>query len=85
MLTKTDLSEIQKIVQLETKKAVQSETPGIVRGIVQQELKPVKKDILAIKKDINLIVRTFDRDYTTLRKKVEHIEHRFPLTPLATS
>jgi len=88
MLTKTDLSQIQKIVhsevQSETRKIFQEETPAIVRkivreettSIVQQELKPIKKDIRSIKKDINLIVRTFDRDYVTLRRKLEeHINH----------
>ncbi len=80
MLTTRDLSQIQKIVQLESKKSIQSETPGIVKKIVQEELKPIKKDILAIKKDINLIVKTFDRDYVALRKKVERLETQpFPL------
>jgi hypothetical protein len=72
MLTKSDLSQIQKVVHSE----IQSETPGIIRKIVQNELKPIKKDIRSIKKDINLIVRTFDREYVSLRRKVEeHIEH----------
>ena len=63
MLTKTDLSHIQKVVRTET------------RTIVQEEFEPVKKDIGDIKKDINLIVRTFDRDYVLLRRKLEeHIE-----------
>ena len=72
MLTKTDLSEIQKIVHTE----IQSETSKIVK----KELKPIKKDILLIKADINLIVRTFDRDYVLLRKRVEHLEtHASPV------
>ena len=71
MLTKTDLSEIQKIVHSE----IQSETPGIVRKIVREETRTiVQQELKPIKKDINLIVRTFDRDYVTLRKRVEKLE-----------
>jgi hypothetical protein len=65
MLTNHDLSQIQKIVHTE----IQSET----RKIVREELKPIKKDI-------NLIVRSFDRDYVALRKRVERLEtHPSPL------
>jgi len=63
---------------------VQEETPGIVRkilqgetpSVVQKELKSIKQDISKITKDINLVVRSFDRDSVALRKNVEnHIDH----------
>ncbi|KKS95867.1 MAG: hypothetical protein UV73_C0013G0012 [Candidatus Gottesmanbacteria bacterium GW2011_GWA2_43_14] len=47
MLTKSDLREIQKIVKTE----VQQET----RRIIKEELVPVKKDIMQIRKDIKAI------------------------------
>lgn len=67
MLTKHDLSQIQKIVQDETRKIVQSETRKIVqdetRRIVREEtpvalerqLKPIKKDIATLKEDVSEI------------------------------
>lgn len=71
MLTKTDLSQIQRIVQIETRK------------IVKEELKPVKRDITVIKKDVALVVRTFDRDYVALRRRVEHVENHLHTAPVS--
>ena len=97
MLTKSDLSQIQKIVQTVTLQVVQSETRKIVleeatkiiqsetRKIVQEEFKPVKQDIRKIKSDINLIVHTFDKDYVVLRRRVDRIEEHLQLAPMASS
>ena len=65
MLTKTDLSQIQKIVQTETRKIIKEEVPAIVdkqtRQIVQQEVPPIvetqarkimKEELKPIKQDI---------------------------------
>ncbi|MBU1126760.1 MAG: hypothetical protein ABIH88_03370 [Patescibacteria group bacterium] len=95
MLTKNDLSQIRKVVKeevgQETKKIVQEETPKIVREIVQEEtpkivkkivqteLKPIKSDLLKIRKDINIIVSTFDREYLELRQRVGIIEKHLDL------
>lgn len=71
MLTKTDLSQIQKIVNTESKKAI------------IQELKPLKEDITHIRKDIKTIVNYFDREYLQLRKRVERLENHLHLSPLS--
>ncbi len=81
MLTKGDLSQIQKIVQSETRKIVQSETRKIVHG----ELKPIISDIKKIKSDISLIVRSFDRDYVVLRRRVDRIEDHLHLSSIPSS
>lgn len=39
-----------------------------------RKLKPIKDDIVQIRKDQKLIVRFFDREYLDLRKRVEKIE-----------
>ncbi|OGG23635.1 hypothetical protein A3A79_00300 [Candidatus Gottesmanbacteria bacterium RIFCSPLOWO2_01_FULL_43_11b] len=82
MLTKNDLSQIQKIVQVETKKIVQVETKKIVSNELQRELKPVKKDIKKIKSDISIIVKTYDRDFVHLRRRVNRVESHLQLPPL---
>jgi len=69
MLTKQDLTNLTKIVQVETRK------------IVQEELKPIKKDIIPIRKDQKLIVNFFDREYLDLRTRVERIEEHLGLPP----
>lgn len=71
MLTKSDLTQIQKIVNSETKK------------IVAQELKPIKEDVIHIRKDIKTIVNYFDREYLQLRKRVERLENHLHLSPLS--
>ena len=68
MLTKTDLSQIQSIVQTETK------------IIVQKELAPIKKDIKIIKKNINMIIEVFDEHYLGLRARVDRIEDHLGFT-----
>lgn len=69
MLTKSDLSQIQKIVRTET------------TSIVAQELTPVKKDVKSIKSDLKKVKKTvdvmaklFDAEDVMLGKKVRRIE-----------
>lgn len=46
----------------------------ILDGMFDRKLKPIKDDIVQIRKDQKLIVRFFDREYLDLRKRVEKIE-----------
>ena len=71
MLSKSDLNQIQKVVNIESKKAI------------SQELKPIKEDITHIRKDIKTIVNYFDREYLQLRKRVERLENHLHLSPLS--
>ena len=73
MLTKTDLKQIEGIVQ----GVVRNET----RQIIQQELEPIRKDTKTLKRDmryvkktIDIMVRMFNEDDVKLRKRVEKIE-----------
>lgn len=71
MLTKNDLTEIDKIVTQRIKTELKT------------ELKPIKSDIAKMRKDIDVIISLFDREYLDLRKRVERIEDHLNLPPLA--
>jgi len=66
MLTKKDLSEIQKIVQKEI-------------NPIKNDVKTIKSDISQIRNDVKTIVNFFDREYLELRKRVERIEEHLNL------
>jgi len=68
MLTKKDLSEIQKIVQKEI-------------NPIKNDVKTIKSDISQIRNDVKTIVNFFDREYLELRKRVERIEEHLNLDP----
>lgn len=94
MLTKDDLSQMQKlmlsVVQTETRKIVQEET----RSIVKEEINPLRKKMISltssirselrsqvrkVRKDINIMIRVFDNQYMDLRVGVEKIEDHLRL------
>ena len=86
MLTKTDLNQIRGVVKEEITGAIQSQVPGmitkgiqsqvpiIVTGIIQKELKPMKKDLKKIRKDLEFAVGVLDRDRWKVEKRVEVLE-----------
>ena len=76
MLTKNDLQQIKAIVKTEVNGAIQSQVPPIVTGILQKELKPVKKDLKKIRKDLEFAVGVLDRDRWKVEKRVEVLEHQ---------
>jgi hypothetical protein len=71
MLTKTDLSHIQKIVNAESKK------------VITQELKSIKEDVSQTRKDTKTLVNFFDKEYLELRKRIERLEKHLQLSPLS--
>ena len=81
MLTKTDLKEIGNVVLKRIKKDVPS--------LVEKQLSPLKNyiktlgsDVTKIRKDIDVIVSLFDREYLDLRKRVTRIEEHLELPPI---
>ena len=76
MLTKNDLQQIKAIVKTEVNGAIQSQVPPIVTGILQKELKPVKKDLKKIRRDLEFAVGVLDRDRWKVEKRVEVLEHQ---------
>lgn len=67
MLTKTDLKDIDLVVSKR----------------IRQELNPVKKDVIQIRKDQKTIISFFDNEYLELRKRIERLEHHLNLPPLS--
>lgn len=79
MLGKSDLQQIREIIQKEVRPIVQEE----VRPIITEELVPIKKDIKslktdvsAIKKDIHMIIGVFDKKDIELQHRIEKIESK---------
>jgi chromosome segregation ATPase len=68
MLTKQDLSEIQKVIQKEV-------------DPIKIDIKTIKSDISQIRSDIKTVINFFDKEYLELRKRVERIEEHLNLPP----
>jgi hypothetical protein len=87
MLTKTDLSQIRKVVREEVEtesKSSKEDLQGeikLVRIEIQKDIRTLTNrlkslEIVAnkIQKDIKSIVNFFDKEYLQLRKRVEKVE-----------
>ena len=83
MLTKQDLTQIQYVVQTETRKIVREEIKPLITDVstlktdvstLKKDMSTVKEDISQIRKDMKMIVSFFDREYLELRKRIERIE-----------
>lgn len=53
-----------------------------LRREFKKEFKSVRSDISKIRRDINLVIGTFDRHYLELRRRVSRIEEFLKLEPL---
>jgi len=65
MLTKIDLKQIDRVISTR----------------IKQELKPVRFDLSKVRKDTDVIITLFDREYLDLRKRVEAIEEHLGIQP----
>ena len=68
MLTKQDLSEIQKVVQKQV-------------DPIKKYIKTIKTDISQIRTDIKTVINFFDKEYLEFRKRVDRIEEHLDLPP----
>lgn len=83
MLTKNDLQQIRTAIQEETPKIVRQElTVAIdtqVRPIVREEidtaLKPIKKKLNKVHKDLHSFVDHFDKRLTTAEKNIKILQN----------
>lgn len=73
MLTKSDLQAIQTIVKTETE-SVKVDLRAEFKETIIKELKPVKKDIKKIKRDVDTMIDFFDKEDVRLRERVEKLE-----------
>lgn len=68
MLTKSDLSQISKVVE--------KQIGYQVGPIVDKALKPIKKDLKKIRKDLEFAIGTLDRERWQLEKRFDsHTTH----------
>lgn len=93
MLTKDDLKEIskllkpleQRITDLEIKVDESKNDLEIsifhLKAEVKEEFRQVKRQIKKIEDNQNIIIRHFVKEYQDLRKRVDHIEEKLPLSP----
>ncbi|CAN5320139.1 hypothetical protein BH10PAT1_BH10PAT1_3170 [soil metagenome] len=58
MLTKQDLIDISKVV----------------KPVIQEELKPIKKDLQRIEKKMNYMVDVLDKEILKDRKRIDKLE-----------
>lgn len=86
-------TETRKIIQEETRKIIQEETPKIVEVQIAPLKKQMisfassltslrnelRSQIRKVRRDINMVIKTFDNDYSNLRIRVEKIEDHLHL------
>lgn len=73
MLTKTDLSQIRAVVKEEIKDTVKQSGLTLTLTLA---LKPIKKDLKKIRKDLEFAVGTLDRERWQLEKRFDsHTAH----------
>ena len=95
MLTKSDLSQIRQVIREEVEvesKTSQEEIQGeikLARIEIQKDIKANGSRIKTLEiiitktqKDIKSIITFFDKEYLSLRKKVERLEENLHLPPL---
>ena len=68
MLTNDDLQAIQRVVKKE----------------ISFEAKPIKKELQKLRKDINVVISTFDNDIIDTKLRVDRIESNLHLPPFVS-
>lgn len=67
MLTNDDLQAIQQVVKKVVKKEIGLET------------KPIRKELQRLRKDLNVVISTFDNDIIDTKLRVDRIEDKLHL------
>ncbi len=81
MLTKSDLSQIRKVVKEEVKTEIAPLKVKIDK--IETRLSSIEKEMKKIGKDIKVVVNFFDKTYLRLLKRIERIEEHLNLPPLS--
>jgi len=77
MLTKNDLNAIQTIVKTIVKKEVDEK--------ISKSIKPINSKLNKMQKDLDLVIRTFDKDIIETKHRVDRIEKHLDLSPIQTN
>lgn len=75
MLTKTDLQAIDNLIV--------KRVDEVVTKRIREEHKPIRKDISKMRKDIDVMLSLFDREYVNLRSRVERIEEHLNIPSMS--
>ena len=52
-----------------------------IDNLIEKRITPIEKNQKEMKKDIKLIVKSFDRDHLGLRKRVDRVEKHLNISP----
>ena len=84
MLTKDDLSQVEKIIEPIEKdvSALKIDFTGMKKdiAIMKKDISTLKKDTAETRNDIKTLIAYFDRDYIGLRKRVDRIEEKLGIS-----
>lgn len=72
MLTKTDLQAVQQIMT------------AVVKKEIKAEIKPIKKELQKLRKDLNVVISSFDDDIIETKLRVDRIETNLHLPPFGS-
>lgn len=71
--TKEDLQTIQQTVAVVIREEVKKE--------IRVELSPIKKELQKLRKDLNVVITSFDSDIIETKLRVDRIEGNLHLSP----
>jgi hypothetical protein len=79
MLTTDDLQNIKIAVREIVREEIQTQVPPLVCVIVEKELKPIKRDLRKLRKDLNVTITFFDNSLFDLKQRTVRIEEHLHL------
>lgn len=54
-----------------------------INTLLTRQLKPIKTDVSKTRKNVDVMLSMFDREYVELRRRVDRIEEHLNLEPIA--
>ena len=77
MLTTDDLRAIDELLVRRIDEVITKRISELVPPVIDRALKPVWKELRALRKSVNEVISYFDNEIVALRKRMEKIEWRF--------
>ncbi len=87
MLTQDELQQLGTLIETKLE-AEREQTRKLLEPIntrlagVEKNLVIVQSDVIKVKKDVSILIRSTNRDDMNLMKRVERIEHHLGLSPM---
>mgnify|MGYP002336119522 CR=1 FL=1 len=82
MLTQSDLEAISNLIDTRLELKLEEKFSPIIKdiGILKKDTATLKKGVRKIRKDLKIVIRTYDREVTELKYKVSTIENHLGLS-----